>query len=479
MPESIANKAVKGTVWSATGRFGVMGLQFIINLVLARLLTPDDFGAIGMLLIFVMVSQTCVDGGFGAALIQKKETSESDYSTIFLWSVGLGCVLYLAIYAAAPYIAHYYHMQVLCPVLRTIGVILIFSGMASVQIARLQKMLRFKEIALADIGSYILSGAAATTLALKGFGIWSLVAMMIMQTIGKVLMLYFVTRWIPKLTFSFTVFKQLFAFGGYLFISNLLESVANNVQGIIIGRNFSAAQMGYYTQASKLENVTGYSIPQVIATVMYPVFSQYQDNKPKLRSLISTDLRVLSFIIYPLLTSLIIFAPEIIHLLFGEKWFASIPYYRILCTGAFFFCLNNINYYAVAAVGKSRALFFAGFYKWGMLGLLLALGLRFGMTGLVWSLSVNMLNIFLTNAILSWKYTGQPLSAVFAALIPSTALCALSAASCGAILLFTPLWWPFALVVFVIVYIVTAKIFNIRAFDESLAILSKLLSKHK
>lgn len=257
MAENLGNKAIKGTIWASVDRLGSMGLQFAVNLILARLLVPADFGAIGMIMIFILVSQVFVDGGFSSALIQRKDADQTDFSTIFFWNIGVGAIFYLLIFISAPMIAAYYSMPVLQPVLRVLGSILILNAIISIQTTRLQKSLSFASLAAIDIISSLLGGATAVAMALYGLGIWSLVGMMLSMNAIKIIMFYCVTGWLPSPEFSRQAFRRLFNFGGYLFCANLLQTVCQNVQGIIIGKRFSASQMGYYSQADKLNSISG------------------------------------------------------------------------------------------------------------------------------------------------------------------------------------------------------------------------------
>lgn len=479
MSQSLAKTAVKGTIWSAVGKFGVMAIQFMIYVVLARLLTPADFGAIGMLMIFITVSQAFADGGFGSALVQKKDTDQTDYSTVFFWSVGIGIVIFLILYCLSPAIAHFYGMPILAPVLRTIGITMIFMGASSTQVARLQKQLQFKQIAIVDICTYLLSAIISISMAAHGFGIWSLVALNLCQTIGKVLILLAITRWLPSLTFSWSAFRKLFSFGGFFFLNFLMEIISNNIQGLIIGKKFSASQMGYYSQAARLEYLTGQSVPQIIAQVMYPIFSQFQDDKARLRAIVTADHRIISFLIYPLLTILIILAPDIIRFIYGDQWGPSVPYYRILMVGGFFICLKNINSYAVAAVGKSKSLFYASIFQWCMLAILLYVGSFFGMIGIMWALTLNMLNIFLSYITASQIHTGLKITHIIKALLPSAALCLLSAAIVYPIYTITNLWWPLCASIFFAIYFTTAHLFHIKAYKETSSLISKVTHKER
>ena len=296
--ESIGHKAASGAVWAAADRLGTMGIQFIVNLILARLLLPEDFGIIGMIAIFISVSQTLVDGGFTSALIQKKEPTQTDYSTIFYWNTGLSVTLYAILYFCAPLIANFYRNPLLGPVVRVIGLSLIINAVSAILLTRLRKSLSFRTIAATNIIAYVFSGIIAITLAYSGWGVWSLVVMQLASGIFIAAILTIITRWLPSLSFSKDSFKTLLSFGGYILAANLLQATCQNIQGMIIGRIFSATQTGLYSQAYKLDQVTSYSMPQIIVQVMYPVYSSIQDDKQRLISILSMNLRVISFIIF-------------------------------------------------------------------------------------------------------------------------------------------------------------------------------------
>lgn len=409
MSESLGRKVINGTIWASIDRMGTMALQFIVNLILARLLMPEDFGYIGMLAIFISVSQTLVDGGFGSALIQKKEPTQKDYSTIFYWNLIFSVFLYLVLFVSAPYIAIYFKMPLLCKILRILGLILIVNALVIVQNNRLRKQLAFKTIALINIGSLLGASMIAIGAAYKGCGVWSLVIMQLLNGTFQSCLLWGVVRWFPTWTFSLESLRKLFGFGGYLLAANILQVICQNLQSILIGRRFSAAQMGYYSQAKKLDDVSSYAIPQVLVQVIFPVYSQFQNDKQKLRGFLGRSVRIISFLVFPLILLLILVAEPLIDFLYGERWLMCVPYFRILCVGGIFVCLQNINYYAVAAVGKSNALFGWSFYKWGVLLTFLLIGTRWGIHGILWGMVLSSINIFLVNAILVDKYVGYTL----------------------------------------------------------------------
>lgn len=419
MPESLKHKAFKGAIWASFEKFGVMGLQFIVNLILARLLTPVDFGAIGLIYIFIAVSQIIIDGGFGAALIQKKNPSQLDYSTSFYWNFVLALILYGILFICSGSIAAFYRMPELIDILKVLGLSLIINSLVITPKNRLQKNLSFKIIAIVNLSALILSSAIAIYLAYHGFGVWSLVFYTLLQGLFQAFLLWLATKWHPSLVFSFAVFRELFSYGGFLLASNILQTICQNLQGLIIGRKFSATQMGYYSQAQKLDQVFSYSIPQIIVQVMFPVFSSLQEDYKKLGDAAIKVMRIIGFLIFPLIAILILEAKELINIFYGEKWLPAVPYFRILCVGGLFVCLQNINFYVVASVGKSKTLFYWSFYKWGFLILALLVGMNFGMVGLLWGMVVSSFNIFMTNAALVQKFIGLKILKQLRNLIPS------------------------------------------------------------
>lgn len=406
---SLGKKAFSGAIWASIDKIGTMALQFFVNIILARLLMPSDFGCIGMLAIFVIVSQTIIDGGFGSALIQKKEPTQIDYSTIFYWNILFAIILYFVLFIFAPVIASFYKMPLLCDVLRVMGLNLIISSFGIIQINRQRKQLAFRRIALINIISYLLASIIAISMAYNDYGVWSLVTLQMLYGLFSVVMFWITTRWKPNLCFSVQSLKNLFSFGGYLLFAGILQEICRNLQGLIIGRRFSSIEMGLYAQAKKLDDVTSLTLPNIIVQVIFPVYSQLQNNLERTREVLRMNIRIISFFTFPLMILLIIIAYPLIDFLYGNKWEAAVPYFQILCISGLFACLQNVNYYAVAAQGKSNVLFAWSFYKWGMLLLLLLIGMHWGMYGILWGMVISSLNIYIVNAVLVGKYVSYSL----------------------------------------------------------------------
>lgn len=397
-------------LWSAVQKFGNMGISFITNIVLARMLTPDDFGCIGMLAIFITVSNTFVDGGFGSALIQKKEPTQKDYSTIFWWNIFISFLLYGVLFMSAPVIAEFYHMPLLSSVLRVQGVILIINSLNIIQTNQLRKQLRFKRLANVTVISHIIAAIVAIILAWKDWGVWALVAQQIIGSSVISLLLWYINKWMPDFCFSKESFKQLFGFGSFILCSNLINTFCNNVQGLLIGRFFTPAIMGYYTQAHKLESLASHTFTTIIEQVSYPVLSQFQSDNNALKNVLYKLVSTLVYISFPLMLILILLAEPLILFLYGEKWVASVSYFQILCVAGMSATFHGVHYYAVASKGKSRDLFIGTIVKRVLALIVLVIGMYlWQIDGLIWGFSVGAWIIAIVNVWLVAKHIGYSL----------------------------------------------------------------------
>ncbi len=475
----MASGTSKGIFWSAVDRFGVVLLQFVINLVLARLLTPNDFGLVGMILIFVVVSQTLIDSGFGSALIQKLQPTQTDYSTVFWWNLLFSMLLYAIIYLFAPNIAIFFHNLELTPLLRVIALVIIINSFSLVQKARLKKILSFKEIAIADIISYSASAVIAFYLANRGMGAWSLVFMQISNALLSAILFWSLAKWTPSWSFSLSSLKKLFSYGGFLLIANMMQDVCTHIQGVVIGRNFSAAQTGLYTQAKKMDEVASMTIPAIFCNVLFPVYSEHQNNKKQLCELLGKNTRLVAFIVFPLMMLLIIVAEPLFHLLYGAKWLEAVPYFQILCIGGFFSAVYNLNYYAVAAIGKSKALFYWGCYKWGILLLLLVIGASFNMTAVLFAMVISNLNIYITNALLAQHYIKYSFHTQLKDIIPIFLCTLITGGLISLLYTYFSLHWILISIAFLICYLAICYLLRIKAMVEFESNMNTILGRVK
>lgn len=477
MAESLGHKAAKGAVWASVDQIAMVVMRFVSNLLLARMLVPADFGAVAMLSIFMVVANTLIDGGFANALIQKKEPTQTDYSTIFYWNLAFSTAIYAILYFCAPPIADFYELAELKNVLRLQGLVLIVNSFILIPRTRLRKQLAFKSLAIVNIISYILAAALSIAMAWRGYGVYALVWFEMGWVIFSAIMLFVVARWIPSATFSGESFKALFGFGGYMLAAALLQDICKNLQNLIIGKRFSDTDLGLYSQAQKLDQISSYTLPQILVQVMFPVYSSVQDDHERLGRLMMMNMRVIALWIFPVMSVLILAAEPILRLLYGDKWIDATPYFQILCGGGFFVCLQNVTFYAVAAVGKSRALFRWSIVKWGTLLALLFVGMQFSMKGLLVCMMLSNVNIFAINVYLSAKYVGARIVSQIVNLLPVVGCIALAALATAAVWFAVGANQIVLALTFAVAYLGSVLLFRLRAVADSAIILNKLLKK--
>lgn len=484
MASSLKEKTITGVVWSAIHKFGSTILSFVSSIVLARLLTPEDYGCIGMLAIFLAVANTFIDGGFGSALIQKQRPTREDYSTIFFWNFGLSICIYTILFFSAPIIARFYKLPILSSVLRVQGVVLVINAARIVQSNQLRKKLQFKIIAIINLSSSIVALAVTIFLAWKGFGVWALVAQQIMVSALSTSLYWIFGHWAPALTFSKESFKQLFNFGGFILLSNLVNTFSNNIQGLLIGKFYTPATMGYYSKARNTELLSSTFISSVIDQVSYPVLSEAQNDKAYMIRMLRKFTSVLAFITFPIMSVLALIAKPVFVFLYSDRWLESAPYFQLLCIGGIAICLQGINYYAVAALGRSKDMFnwtlvkrFAG------MTLIVAGMAAFGIYGLLTGSVISAWLIYIINASLVSKYLGYTVWTQFKDILPIIVLSFLSFAA-GYAMHWLPISGMYMMgiiqfIVFFCVYIAASYFGKVSALHDTIDTLTVLLKRVK
>ena len=405
--ESIKQKTITGAWWEGIHNAGATLLAFISTIVLARLLTPEDYGYVGMIAIFIAVAESLVNGGFGSALIQKKRPTETDYSTVFFINIGISIVLYVILFVFAPTIARFYHMSMLSEVLRVQGLIIIINAFKLVQANILRKNLQFKTTAIIEISVAIVALGLVIYLAWRGFGVWALVIWRLFIGIATTIAYWVVGKWKPKLMFSMNSMKELFGFGGFMLLSNIINQVYGNVQGLLIGRRYSAATMGYYSKAQNAESLSSSLLSKIGNNVSYPVLAEFQDNREIMVNVLRKMTKVLLFITIPLMMLLLLIAEPVFVLLYSERWLASVPYFRILCFMGVFTCIEGVGNNAIAALGKGRTYFWQNLIKKTIGIIIIASGMAvYGMVGLLVAMVVASLFNYCINMFLISKHVG-------------------------------------------------------------------------
>lgn len=428
MSTDIQHKAASGIVWTSIQKFTLMGIQFVSGIILARLLSPSDFGCIGMLSIFMVIASSFVDAGFGSALIQKKRPTDADYSTIFFWNLGMASLMYAALFFCAPAISRFYKIPLLCPVLRVQGLVLFINSFRLVQGNQLKKQFKFKKIAIAHLVASVTALSVTIFMAYKGLGVWALVAQNLLTAFIPTAIYWLTSEWRPSFLFSKESFKELFGFGFFMFLTHLLTNVCNNVQGLLIGRIYNSSTMGYYSKAKHTEELASTSVSGVIVQVTYPLYSEFQHDKEKLGSVIRRMTSSIAFISFPIMFMLVLAAKPIFVLLYSDKWLESVYYFQILCAAGLAICLQSVNGQAIAAIGKSRVMF-----RWTVVkravGLLFIVGglAAFGLNGLLAGMVIQSWFIYAVNAMLVSRYIGLKLWRQILDLSPILGLSAISA----------------------------------------------------
>lgn len=405
--QNLKQKAASGMVWTALQKYSTMGISFVSGIVLARLLTPFDYGCIGMLSIFMVLADAFIDGGFGSALIQKKNPTQNDYSTIFWWNLGMALVMYVILFLSAPAISRFYETPILCDVLRVQGLVLFIHAMNLIQRNQLRKKLNFKLLSIVTIATTFISLGVTIYMAYKGMGVWALVTQNLMVAIIPSLVFWFYVKWRPKWVFSWQSFKELFSFGIYMFLTHLVNNFGQKIQGLLIGKVYSPATMGYYSKAESTEKLASTSISGIMTQVTYPLYAEVQDNKQALSNIIKRLTMTLAYITFPLMFVLLLCAKPIFVLLYSDRWLQSVPYFQVLCFAGLAYCLQAVNLQSISAIGKSKTMF-----VWTLLKRVIGIGavvlglLFFGMKGLLAGLVFNTWFSYFVNISLVSKHIG-------------------------------------------------------------------------
>lgn len=411
--KTLKQKAASGMVWTALQKYSSMFIQFISGIILARLLTPYDYGCIGMLAIFMTLAEAFIDGGFGSALIQKKQPTQEDYSTIFYWNLGMAAFMYAILFISAPAISRFYNIPLLCNVLRVQGVILFIYAFNIVQRNQLRKNLNFKVLSIVTITTSIIALGVTIFMAYKGFGVWALVAQHIITAAIPAFVFWFFVKWRPIRIFSWKSFKELFSFGFYMFMTHLVNTLCSKLQGLLIGKLYSPATLGYYSKASSTERLASDSISSVMTQVTYPLYVKVQEDKSAMASMIRRLTMTISYITFPLLMVLLLTAKPLFVLLYSDKWLPSVPYFQVLCIVGLSSCLQAVNTQPIAAIGKSKTMFFwtlakrtigmtfmvGGLFLYGMKGFLVGV--------IIYNWFCYAVNIGLVSKHIGYKWTRQ------------------------------------------------------------------------
>lgn len=353
MAESLKDKTVKGVSWSAIDNVTQMGVTFLVSIVLARLLSPDDYGLLGIIAIFTAVCNTIINAGFTTALIRKKDATDDDYNTVFIVNLGVSIFLYAVIYLCSPLIADFFNRSELVDLTRVASLSMIIGALALVQQTILTKRIDFKSQTIITLLASLCSGAIGIVLAFCGFGVWALVAQQLSMQAIRTVLLWIVNRWIPKMRFSVESFHELFGFGWKIMVSWVLDTIWKELYQLVVGKFYSSATLGQYTRSKHFAQMLSSNLTNVIQRVTYPVLSDMQDDKSRMVSAYRKIIKITMFVTAISMFSLGAVSEPLLYCLIGPKWHDAAVYLPLICINGALYPLHAINLNMLQVQGRS------------------------------------------------------------------------------------------------------------------------------
>ena len=353
MTNNLKVLTVNGIFWSFFERIGQQIIQFSLSIFLARLLLPEQYGIIAMISIFLTIAGTFIDSGYGSALIQKKHSSYIDECSIFYFNIFLSFIAVLILWFSAPYIANFYKLPLLIPIIKVLSLGLIINAFSLIHNTLLNKKIDFKTQFKISSSSTIISGGIGLFMAYKGYGVWSLVTQSLISTFVRTILLWYFVNWTPTLLFSFHSLNTMFSFGSKILISSLIDKSYNNLLPLLIGKLFTPIDLGFYTRANQLQQLPVDTISSSFVRVMYPIFSSIQDDKPRLKKGMRKLLSNMAMINFPLMMGLAVIAKPLVTILLTEKWLPCVPYLQLLSAIGLMYPFHLINVNILMAQGRS------------------------------------------------------------------------------------------------------------------------------
>lgn len=403
---SLKSTAIKGVVWSAVDKFAIQFGQFIVGIVLARILLPEDFGVIGMLTIFIALSQTFVESGLGTGLIQRQNRTHIDFSTVFVFNLAVSVFFYALLFFSAPYIASFFNQPKLIDLLRVLGLILILNAFAVVQRTKLTIAIDFKSLAKSNVIGMIAGGVCGVTAAISGYGVWALVIQMLVGTFSTSLSLWFLGNWTPSVVFSKKSFTSLFGYGSKLLMAGLYAQILNNTYNICLGKFYAPASLGHYTRAKSFADLSAGIIVSIVQQATFPVLATVQNDRERLVSIYSRMIRMSAFFIIPLMTIIALLAKPIVIVLLTEKWISLIPLLQWMVFARIFLPMSAINMNLLNAVGRSDLFLKVDLSKLPLTILAMIITIPLGVKVIVIGHVITSALSFIINAYLPGKFYG-------------------------------------------------------------------------
>lgn len=473
----LKQKTIQSLVWSATDNVGVQLLQFIITIVMARQLFPEQYGLIAMLVIFMDIAQSLVDSGFGSALIQKQDATQVHYSSVFYFNILMGLLMAGILCLLSPFIARFYNQPVLVGLTCFMSFNLVINSWASVHTNVMVKNLDFKNLTKVSLLATVLSGIIGIYLAFQGFGVWSLAVQSVSATLFRTFFLWLFNRWRPSRVFSLTVLKELFAYGSRLLAAGLLDVIFGNLYYLVIGKMFSARDLGFYTQANRVKQMPAGSITAIVGKVTFPVFALLQSEPARFKNALQKSVTFLGLVNFPLMIGLAVVAEPMIMVLFTEKWALAIPYLQLLCMVGLLYPLQVINLNVLKATGRSDLFFRLEVIKKLITVVNIVICFRWGILGLIYGQMVGAFISYLLNS----YYSGDLIGYSSREQIKDSLPYLLNATLMGGLVLLIPRFvvldylplLVLQVISGVLIYAALCRWFKLRAYMEAVSILEE------
>ncbi len=454
-------------LWRFFERIGAQGVSFIVSIILARIIAPEEYGTIALMTVFISIFNVFIDSGMGAALVQKKDADELDYSTVFTFNMVMCIFLYLILFFTAPYVAKFYNDMSMVWPLRVLGFTIIISGFKGIQVSYVSKKLLFKKFFFSTLLGTIGAALAGIFLAYKGFGIWALVAQHVFNTLVDTIVLFITVKWRPSVNFSFARFKGLFSYGWKILVSSLINTVYMDIRQLIIGRKYTSSSLAYYNRGKTFPNMFVTNINATIDSVLLPVMSTVQDKKMSLKAMTRRSICTSSYIMWPLMMGMAAVAEPMIRLMLTDKWLGSVPYLRIFCITYAFMPIHTANLNAIKSIGRSDIFLKMEIAKKTVGIIVLVITIPMGVMAMAYSLLFTTVISGFINAMPNKKFIGYGYFEQIKDILPSILMSVLMLASvyCIGIIVHNEI---LALVIQIVsgmvVYIGLSALFKIESF---------------
>lgn len=401
---TLKKQAVSGVFWTTIQQFGKQGIAFFTSLILARLLSPQEFGLIAMISVFIALGDGVIKSGLTNSLIRSENLDESDYSTVFYFNLFGSFIVYGLLYFLAPFIAAFYNQSRLTEIIQVYGIIFILNAFSAVQLARLTKQMDFKTQMIVALPSIIISSLVGIYMAYNGFGVWSLVWNSLIQSGLSTIQLWFHSKWMPIFKFSTEKFKYHFNYGFKIMLSGTIDILFTNIYTIIIGKYFIPAQVGFYNRASTLQMFPVVNLSMILTKVSFPLFSKIQNDNDKLKSVYKKLMQMVTFLIAPILIFMGVLAEPLFRFLFTEKWLPAVPYFQILCYNGILYPLHSYNLQILNVKGRSDLFLRLELIKKVIVVIMLVISFQFGIFGLLIGSTITSTLAFFINSYYSGRY---------------------------------------------------------------------------